>query len=88
MEPQCWKLLITSLAVARGSVLGPGVFEHGSFTGYLLIGFPLSIAWCLIVVYAFQQYKRRALWFLLAAPIALCWPLFIALIALGVFRIC
>ena len=81
------KLLITSLVIALGSVFGPVISHFRGATGVVLIGFSLSIAWCLIVVYAFQQYKRRALWFLLGAPIALYWPLIIALIALGVLRI-
>jgi hypothetical protein len=86
MESQYWKLLITSLAVAIGSVFGPLIFDRSDSFGLALFGPSLSIAWCLIVVYAFQQYKRRALWFLLGVPIALCWPLFFALIALGVIR--
>lgn len=86
MESSYWKLLITSLAVALGAVFGPVVLPFRGATGFVLIGCPLSIAWCLIVVYAFQRYKRRALLLLLGAPIALCWPLFLVLIALGVFR--
>jgi hypothetical protein len=86
MESQYWKLLITSLAVALGAAFGPAFSYLRGSAGFVLIGFPLSIAWCLVVVNAFQQFKRRALWFRLAAPIALCWPLFIAPIALGVLR--
>jgi|HubBroStandDraft_2_1064218.scaffolds.fasta_scaffold19484_3 hypothetical protein len=86
MESQYWKLLITSLAVALGAACGPAFSYLRGSTGFVLIGFPLSIAWCLVVAYAFQLFKRSALWFLLAAPIALCWPFFIALVALGVLR--
>jgi hypothetical protein len=74
MESSYWKLLVTSLVLALGACIGPGLLDHGVWMSFMLIGVPLPIAWCLIVVYAFQQYKRRALWFLLAAPIALCWP--------------
>jgi hypothetical protein len=86
VQSKYWKLLITSLAVALGSVFGPMIAPLGGAEGFVLIGCPLSVAWCLIVAYAFQQYKRRALWLLLGAPIALCWPLFLALIAVGVLR--
>jgi hypothetical protein len=87
MESQYWKLLIASLVLALGSVFLPAFSHLRGSTGFVLIGFPLSIAWCLAIAYAFQQYKRRALWFLLGAPIALYWPSFIALVALGVFRV-
>ena len=86
LESKYWNLLITSFLVALGAALGPGILNLRSARGFVLIGIPLSIAWCLIVVYAFQQFKLRALWFLLGAPIALRWPLAIALISLGLVR--
>jgi hypothetical protein len=61
MESKYWKLLMTSLAVAITSVFGPVILDRSEFIGFALIGPELSIAWCLIVVYAFQHYKRRTL---------------------------
>jgi hypothetical protein len=61
MESSYWKLLVTSLLLALGACLGPGLLDHGSLKRFMLLGVSLPIAWCLIVVYAFQQYKRRAL---------------------------
>ena len=86
MQSQYKKPLTTSLVVALESVFGPALLEHAGDTRFMLIGFPLSIAWCLIVVYAFQQYRRRALWFLLGAPLALFWPFGFARKVLGVAR--
>jgi hypothetical protein len=87
MEAKYRKLLILSIVIALGSVLGPAIPHLRGATGFVLIGFPLSIAWCLILAYAFQQFKqRRALWFLLGVPLALFWPLGFALLVLGVVR--
>jgi hypothetical protein len=86
MESKYWKLLVTSLILAFDAFFGPGILDRRDSIGAALFGPSLSIAWLLIVAYAFQQHKRRALWFLLAAPIAMFWPLGFALIALGVIR--
>ena len=86
MESKYWKLLILSLVLAFGAFLGPGILDHTEFIGLALLGPVLSVAWCLIIGHAFQQYRRRALWFLLVAPLALFWPLCFALIALGFIR--
>jgi hypothetical protein len=84
-DARFWKLLVTSFVISLLSSFGPFIFKLGG-TGFILIAFPMCIAWFLIVAYAFQQFKSRALWFLLGAPIALYWVFGFALIILGIAR--
>ena len=85
-DSRYWKLLAISFGVSLLALVGPFILNLGLKTNFILIVFPSCIAWLLIVAYAFQQFKRRALWFLFGAPVALYWVLAFALIGLGIAR--
>jgi hypothetical protein len=46
-----------------------------------------SGVWILLVVLALRAYGRRGLWLLIGMPLALCWPSFLALFALGYIKV-
>jgi hypothetical protein len=85
-DARYWKLLALSFGVSLLALVGPFILNLGPETNFIFIVFPLCIVWLLVVAYAFQQFKRRALWFLLGAPFALYWALAFALIGLGIAR--
>src|ERR1700722_13337412 len=85
-DSKFWKLLVASFVVSLLSYFGPFIVNLGGEANFILIVFPLCIVWFLIVTYAFQQFKKRALWFLLGAPIPLYWVLAFASIGLGIVR--
>jgi hypothetical protein len=85
-DAKFWKLLIDSFVVSLLCLFGPFILNLGGYANFILIVFPLCIAWFLVVAYAFQQFKKRALWFLLGAPIPLYWVLAFVLTWLGIAR--
>ena len=40
---------------------------------------PLAMAWALVLTVCLWRYKKRALWLLLGAPMALYWPIWLLL---------
>lgn len=40
---------------------------------------PLAILWALILLLCFWRYKKRGLWLLIGAPMALYWPIWLLL---------
>lgn len=70
-------LMVLSVAVAFASALLPFAHEPSrDFAWTVSLG--LTIAWLIVVVIAMIKFKKRGLWFLLGAPLALFLPSFLA----------
>jgi hypothetical protein len=82
--------LTTSLGIALLSFLtglfGPlGAGDPNSYvTVLLLVSLSLSFLWVVVVVVASIRLRRRALWLLIGAPGALCWPIILALVIVAI----
>ena len=81
--------LLASLAIAAASFfwgdlplvgpLGDGLSRAHSTWIFLWLWIPASI-WIALITPTYLQYGKRWRWFLLGAPIALCWPVLLSLV--------
>ena len=68
--PRLTRWLAASLLLAAAAAFTPWAFT----TAGAPLGFMLSLAWVAVVVAGFFVLRRRGLWLLLGAPLALLWP--------------
>ena len=87
------RLFLISIFVAAVS-FAPRIFlesliPHRTTIGDLplYVGFCGSGIWIFLVVLALRAYGSRGLWLLIGMPLALCWPSFLALFALGYIKV-
>ena len=69
--------LIISIAIAY---LGWSAPSHTRPFGYHLMvsrSVPFAIAWALVLAFSCFRFKKRGLWLLLGAPMALYWPIWL-----------
>jgi hypothetical protein len=72
-----WIALIISLVFAYLSWTAPSYRMPLDYDAMISRSVPFAIAWAGVVAVSLWRYKRRGLWLLLGAPMALYWPVWL-----------
>ena len=67
-----------SYGAAALAFLSPRVY-HG-FDSPMIISFQLALVWLALLIFGIGRYKRKGVWMLLGAPLALFWPVLMVLL--------
>jgi hypothetical protein len=70
-------VLTASLLVAYLGAKSPSYRMPLDYDAMISRSIPLAIGWAAIVGFSMWRYKKRGLWSLLGAPMALYWPLWL-----------
>src|SRR6266571_1541607 len=76
-------LFLASLAIAALAFATPLLVKPGNTDAAIKVSALLALLWGVLVLFAFTQFKRRALWFLLGTPFIGFWFFVLFLIAWG-----
>jgi len=76
-------LFIGSLVIAVLGIAVPFVTAPGSMDRAIKVSIFLTLAWIVLVVFAFTKFKWRALWCLVGTPLTCWWLVVLYLIASG-----
>ena len=72
-----WTALVFSLVLAWLSLRAPTYRMPIDYHAIISRSIPFFAMWAAILALSFWRYKRRALWLLLGAPMALFWPVWL-----------
>lgn len=72
-----WMVFLPSLLIAFLGWTAPSHQMPLDYHAMIWRSIPYALAWILIVVYALVRYKRLGFFFLLGAPMALYWPIWL-----------
>ncbi len=72
-----WIALIASLVVAYLGSKAPSYRMPLDYDAMISRSIPFAIAWAVILAFCLWRYKKRGLWLLVGAPMALYWPIWL-----------
>jgi hypothetical protein len=72
-----WIWFAASLAVASLGCFAPARHMPLEYDAMLWRSIPLATFWALMLGFCLLRYKKRGLWLLVAAPLALYWPMWL-----------
>jgi len=68
-----WMILLPSMLIAFFGWAAPTRQMPINYYGSI----PFAVTWALVLVFSLIRFKKRALWLLLGAPMALYWPIWL-----------
>ena len=72
-----WIALTASLVFAYLGITAPSYSMPLDYDAMISRSIPFAIAWAVILGFCLWRYKKRGLWLLVGAPMALCWPIWL-----------
>jgi len=72
-----WIALMASLVVAYLGGSAPNYRMPLDYGAMISRSIPFAIAWAVILAFGPWSYKKRGLWLLVGAPMALYWPIWL-----------
>ena len=72
-----WVFLAASMVIACLSDLAPRHTMPYDYSAIMSRSIPLAVLWAIVVVASVFLFRKRALWLLVGAPIALYWPVWL-----------
>jgi hypothetical protein len=70
-------LLLPSLLLAFFGWTAPSHQMPLDYGAMIWRSIPYAIAWALVITFALVRFRTRGLWFLIGAPMALYWPIWL-----------
>ena len=77
-----WIALVTSLVIAFLGWSAPTDTVPLNYHAMIFRSVPFAVAWVTITAFSVWHFRKRGLWLLLGAPMALYWPIWLLLIHL------
>jgi len=72
-----WLLFTASLVIAYVGWISPSHQMPLNYDALKSRSVPLAIAWGLALIFSLWRYKKRGLWLIVGAPLALYWPVWL-----------
>ena len=72
-----WIAMIVSLVVACLSGKAPSYRMPLDYDAMISRSIPFAVVWAMIFAACLWRYKKRGLWLLVGAPVALYWPIWL-----------
>ena len=72
-----WAALLASLIVAYLGWSAPSHQMPLDYGAMISRSIPFAATWAVVLVLSLWRYKRRGLWLLVGAPLALYWPIWL-----------
>ena len=72
-----WIVLLASLVLAYLGGQAPRYQMPVDYDAIISRSIPFAIAWAVILSFCLSRYKKRGLWLLVGAPMALYWPIWL-----------
>jgi hypothetical protein len=72
-----WMVFLPSMLIAFFGWTAPSGQTPLNYAAMLRMSIPCAAAWALVLAFSLVRFKRRGLWLLLGAPMAMYWPVWL-----------